>query len=57
MGQTPQNQAGQYSRSNPQYSKASAKRMGKGPKIAIAALCVVVLLFAGGGTAFAMYKN
>jgi LCP family protein required for cell wall assembly len=57
MGQTPQNQAGQYSRSNPQYSKASAKRMGKGPKIAIAALCVVVLLFAGGGTAFAMYMN
>ncbi|WP_305001717.1 LCP family protein [Raoultibacter phocaeensis] len=48
--------SGQYSRNNPQYSKA-AKKKGRGKKIAIGVVCTLLVLVLGGGTAMALYVN
>ena len=56
-GQAPQDPVSQYSRTNPVYLANAKKRKGKTPKIVAGALCVVLLLLAGGGTAFAVYMN
>ncbi len=46
-----------YSRSNPDYSRKSKKQRGRGKKVALVIICALVLVIAGGGTAFAMYVN
>lgn len=46
--------SGQYSRNNPQYSRA-AKKSGKGKKIAIGVVCSLLVLILGAGTAAALY--
>lgn len=49
---------GQYSRTNPNYSHAAAKKKsGRGKKIALAAVCAVLVLFIGVGTAAALYLD
>ena len=49
--------AGQYSRSNPQYSTQAKKRSGRGKKIMIGVVCALVVALVGGGTAFALFVN
>lgn len=49
--------SGQYSRNNPEYSRKASKRMSRGKKVAIGALCTVLVLVLGAGTAFALYVN
>lgn len=49
--------AQQYGRMNPQYSKTSKKGFSKGKKIAIAIACSMVIVAVGCGTALAYYVN
>ncbi|MEG0503365.1 MAG: LCP family protein, partial [Raoultibacter sp.] len=49
--------SGQYSRNNPSYSKKAKKGMGRGKKIAIGALCTILVLILGAGAAAALYVN
>lgn len=52
-----QTAASQYSRNNPSYSTASAKRMSRGKKIAMGIVAAVIVAVIGGGSAFALYIN
>lgn len=47
----------QYSRSNSSYSHVAKKKMGRGKKIAIGIAAALLLIFAGVGTAAALYIN
>ncbi|WP_080801111.1 LCP family protein [Arabiibacter massiliensis] len=52
-----QTAASQYSRANPNYSQASAKRMSRGKKIALGVVAAVLVVAIGGGSAFALWFN
>lgn len=54
--QTPNGGSSQYSRSNPEYSKAR-KKSSRGKKIAVGVLAAVLVMVLGIGSAFGMYMN